>query len=66
MDEVSHLLGISTFARSSGARRLEVRAHCDRPLEKRHGNLDGVLDRGGSTKQGRGLGVGLKKGLILG
>lgn len=36
------------------------------PLEKRHGNLDGVLDRGGSTKQGRGLGVGLKKGLILG
>lgn len=58
---VSYLLGISTFARGSGARRLEVRAHCEG-----HGNLDGALDRGGSTKQGRGLGAGLKKGLILG
>lgn len=60
---VSYLLGISTFVRGSGARRLEVRAHCEEPLEKRHGNLHGALDRGGSTKQGRSLGAGLKKGL---
>lgn len=63
---ISYPLGISTFGRGSGARWLEVRAHCEGPLEKRHGNLDGALDRGGSTKQSRGLGAGLKKGLILG